>query len=92
MHCDMLKIQDGGAIVEKVNSKSRLNFGNPLTCQNLEICFSKQCYHFKICVIGSYISPLLISIKNCEQNWKWLVEETKFRAPLKPICILQILC
>ena len=56
------------SIQSNVNSKSRLNFGNPLTCQSLEICFNKQCHHFKICVIGSYISPLLISIKNCEQN------------------------
>ena len=56
------------SIESNVNSKSRLNFGNPLTCQSLEICFNKQCHHFKICVIGSYISPLLISIKKCEQN------------------------
>ena len=31
-------------------------------------------------------------MKNCEQNYNWLVKETKFRAPLKPICISQIIC
>ena len=75
-----------------VNSTSRLIFGNPLSCQSLEICFNKRCHHFKIWVTDSCISPFLISIKICEQNYKWLVEETKFRAPLKPICISQIIC
>ena len=60
-----------------VNSTSRLIFGNPLTCQSLEICFN---------------SPLLKSIKKREQNYNWLVNETKFRVPLKPICISQIIC
>ena len=36
------------SIQSNVNSKSRLIFGNPLTCQSLEICFNKQCHHFKI--------------------------------------------
>ena len=36
------------SIQSNVNSKSRLIFGNPLTCQCLEICFNKQCHHFKI--------------------------------------------
>ena len=30
------------------NSTSRLIFGNPLTCQSLEICFNKRCHHLKI--------------------------------------------
>ena len=30
------------------NSSSRLIFGKPLTCQNLEICFNKQCHHLRI--------------------------------------------
>ena len=36
------------SIQSNVNSKSPLIFGNPLTCQSLEICFNKQCHHFKI--------------------------------------------
>ena len=75
------------SIQSNVNSISRLIFGNPLACQSLEICFNKQCHHLKIWVTNSYINPLLISIKNCEQNYNWLVEETKFWAPLKPICM-----
>ena len=80
------------SIQSNENSTSRLIFGNPLACQSLEICFNKRCHHLKIWGTDSYIIPLLISIKNCEQNYKWLVEETKFRAPLKPICISQIIC
>ena len=32
MHCDMLKIQDGGAIVEKVNWENLSELATILTC------------------------------------------------------------
>ena len=57
-----------------------------------KIGFNKRCHHLKMWLTDSYISSLLISIKNCEQNYNWLVKETKFRAPLKPISISQIIC
>ena len=36
------------SIQSNVNSTSRLIFGDPLTCQSLEICFNKRCHHLKI--------------------------------------------
>ena len=35
-------------IQSNVHSTSCLIFGNPLTCQSLQICIDKQCHHLKI--------------------------------------------
>ena len=69
-----------------------LNFWQSTHVKVWKIGFNKQYHHLKIRLTDSYISPLLISIKNCEQNYNWLAKETKFRAPLKPICIWKIIC